>query len=420
MSTYLRRIVDLSPAGVLLDDPNRDYRLYHNREYFKATGTKWVRLWAPWFAFQKYSSQTPGTGSNSGAARQIASLDQQVAAANADGVKVMLVSWAVPQWANGTSGITENSAADFNFGTINNGSAVNPNTGGIGPWDRMSKAQWDNWHNFGVKPTSFKSLLYKRPTDTSTTGPWGRWIDWLYNRYRGNNPYGAKATALEILNEPNGFNLWPQQTPVGSSVIADKFNRSAGDQLPIAQLMKTADAIAARYGRTITLVGPGSADSPTNSRLITPYNVFTQNVLAGLDSVGFHGNSRFVWSQHHYWDIEIPLATGARSITTAGLLKGRWNGLAEAAGPIVFLTEGGYRYPVYHTDTATQNKYVADAWARVFADTNAVGMFGNYGMYTDPQPSADCGLRDNHAGCVDVCGDARPVYATWAALPSLA
>ena len=93
--------------------------------------------------------------------------------------------------------------------------------------------------------------------------------------------------------------------------------------------------------------------------------------------------------------------------------------LPTSAGPLVFLTEGGYRFPLYHTDTTVQDQHTHDAWNRVYADASGVGMFTNYGMYTDPQPSADCGLRDNHAGCVDVCGDARPVYDTWTALPSL-
>ena len=420
MSDYLRRMVDMSPAGVLLNDPNRDYRLYHNRDWFRETQTPWVRLWAPWFSFQANSSQTPGTGSNSSAASQISALDQQIAAANADGVRVMLVSWGVPQWANGTGGIAQSSAADFNYGTTNGGTAVDPKTGGSGPWDRMSKAQWDNWHNYGVAPTSMKSLLYKRPNDVTTKGPWGRWIDWLHRRYTGNNPYAAKITALEILNEPNGYQLWPQQTPVGSTLIASNFARTTPNQAPIAQMIKTADAISARYGRQLLLVGPATADTPNNSRLLTGFDVFTQNVLTALEGLGFVGNDRFAWSQHSYWDIEVPQASGARSITTASLLAGRWRGLAEAAGPVVFLTEGGYRFPLYHTDAATQNQRVTDAWNRVFLPSNSVGMFANYGMYTDPQPSGDCGLRDNAPGCVDVCGAARPVYGTWGALPSLA
>jgi hypothetical protein len=420
MSAYLRRMVDMSPAGVLLNDPNRDYRLYHNRDWFRETRTPWVRLWAPWFSFQANSSQTPGTGSNSAAAAQISALDQQIAAANADGVKVMLVSWGVPQWANGTAGIAQGSAADFNYGTLNNGTAIDPGTKGIGPWDRMSKGQWDNWHNYGIAPPSAKSLLYKMPLDLSSAGPWGRWIDWLYRRYLGNNRYGAKIAALEILNEPNGYQLWPQQTEVGSSVIADNFARTNSYQVPIAQLMQTADSISASYGRGILLVGPAAADTPSNSRLLTPFDVFTRKVLNALESRGFTGNDRFVWSQHNYWDVEVPLATGARSITTATLLQNRWHGLSEPAGPIVFLTEGGYRFPMYHTDAATQNQRVTDAWSRVFDPTNSVGMFANYGMYTDPQPSGDCGLRGNGPGCVDVCGAARPVYGTWASLPSLA
>jgi hypothetical protein len=420
MSTYLRRLVDMSPAGVLLNDPNRDYRLYHNRDWFRETQTKWVRLWAPWFSFQANSPDTPGTKANSAAAPQISALDQQIAAANADGVNVLVVSWGVPQWANGTAGIAQNSAADFNYGTTNGGTAVDRKAKGIGPWDRMSKSQWDSWHANGVPPTGLKSLLYKLPTNLSVTGPWGRWIDWLYNRYRGNNPYGARITALEILNEPNGFNLWPQQSPVGSSVVDNNFAQTAPDQRPIAQMMQTADTIAARYGRVLTLVGPATADTPSSNRRITPFDVFTQNVLGALDGLGFHGNNRFVWSQHSYWDIEIPLSTGSRSITTAALLRGRWNGLAEAAGPVVYLTEGGYRFPLYHTDTTAQDQSTTNAWNRVYAADNAVGMFANYGMYTDPQPNGDCGLRDNGPGCVDICGAARPVYGTWANLPSLA
>ena len=85
-ATALARGVALGPGGI-----GDQQRYPQNRRYIDETRCAWVRLWAEWPKLQPRADRAPDFGP----------LDAEIAAARADGVKVMLTSWRYPGWANG-------------------------------------------------------------------------------------------------------------------------------------------------------------------------------------------------------------------------------------------------------------------------------------------------------------------------------
>jgi hypothetical protein len=413
MASTVRKMIDISPGAIVSGDFARMYR-GDARVDIIATGTRYVRMWVPWFQIQQFADP-PGQGANSGSAWRIAFLDDEIAQANADGVRVILVSWGFPQWTNGTSGYPLDTPADYNYGVVGTGAGTpDSSTSYIGPWDRMSQTDWNNWRNFGVPPVSRSSLLFKFPVDQGTTGPWGGWIRWLIDRYRGNNPRGARIFGLEILNEANGFMLWPQQTAASGGTVADRFNQTSPNQCAVANMINSASAISQGYGNPCFLMYPATADTPNTTRRLTAYNTFTSNLMNLFQSAGNMGNGSHIWTQHNYLDIEdaiaYPRSRVARDILTQQGFGGH---------PELWITEGGYRFRSARLAGKTEVDQAVntnDAFHRVYdPDGTRIGMFTNYGDYGEVNAEADCGLRAPQPSG----GAQRTVYAIWAKFPSL-
>lgn len=142
------RCVTLGANGVINPGSSQDYR--NCRGFLRETRTKWVRIWADWPSLQPEAERSPDAGSG---AWRLAELDKQLAAARADGVRVILTSYRYPAWAAGSTD------------------------------------------------------LFKLPTDLGTGSAWAGWIDFLLGRYGGGGMAG-----LELVNEPNS-----QVTPVASA-----------------------------------------------------------------------------------------------------------------------------------------------------------------------------------------------------------
>jgi len=147
-------------ASLEIERQLHDYRYRHNRDLFGASETTWVKLWISWRTLQpepardrehawQHLSKLPA----------LSNLDAQIAAANADSVRVILaLDEFAPAWA-----------------------ADDPEEGRARP-----------------------------PADRSPAGPWSWFIEHLCARYRiaAGNSAGAFVDAIEILNEPNL--RWPQ------------------------------------------------------------------------------------------------------------------------------------------------------------------------------------------------------------------
>jgi hypothetical protein len=410
MAADLRRMVVLGPSGTITPGSSHDYRQADNRAFFAQTGTHWVRMWADWPTLMPNA-----TGFDPAI---IGSLDEQIALARRDGLRIVLTLYRFATWANGTDAMTPAQLA-----------ATAP--------DRQTSRT----------ATSAKALNMRYPDDVTSGSAWGDFVDRIARRYSRGSParpsLDATIDVLEICNEPN-LQWWPQQGP-----STDPANEFAPGPVVIhdvlARMFATAKTITARYGGEPVLGGPGLADSTaaTNSRLRTGYDTTSDGLLPALTAAGFTAGAGFAWTHHNYTDVTFDQGAGttapdrltvARTTNFAAdmrqrLIAGGWAGwpAADRAAPGIMLTEGGVtiqsiasasRWGI--TDPAAQRAKQAEliqrAWDRMASSGEGAGIAvaSNYLWYTDP--NFDSGLCDTLAAG----GATRPAYATWGGLPSFA
>jgi Cellulase (glycosyl hydrolase family 5) len=365
-----------------------DLNYHGNLDMVRQTGARWVRMWFRWDKAQLFppsrlswsrldssANDLPGCGSGCGVG-YIRSMDQQIAAARAAGLNVVLVTWHFPRWANGTEGRPADWARE------DRGSATTP-------VERL------------------KPMEYRVPIgQLGRNGYYGRWIDWLIGRY---SRYGRRV-ALEVMNEPN-HQLWPQQGPSTTgdpygpgTVVIDDY---------VAEMMETARQVSAARGNPLMVAGPGLADRfGADSRLMTNFQTAVPETLSRLQARGFSSATNFVWSHHNYSDVERNIVSPTRAEQARGYLLGRWRGLGGTSNPKVWLTEGGARLGQSQaTDLTKQAELVQLNWDRMSA-APGIQMWSNYLLYGDP--TANSGLREARASG----GAARPVWDVFRAFPA--
>jgi hypothetical protein len=146
----LRKLIDIGPGGVIDPGTAQDYRVWSNRAYFAETRTGWIRMWADWPSLQPSRAFAIDDPRNPGY-RSFIALDEQIHAARADGLRVMLLAYRHPSWANGSASA------------------------------------------YRIPPEGY-------PLD----GGWSQFFQWLLRRYAGT------VDAFELVNEPN-HQLQPQR-----------------------------------------------------------------------------------------------------------------------------------------------------------------------------------------------------------------
>lgn len=367
-------------------DPG-DLTVNGNLGLVQQTGARWVRLFIRWDKAQPLppvfvpesrldspANDLPECGTGCGF-RYIASLDAQIAAARAAGLNVVLASWHFPRWANGTA-------------------------------DKRSDWGSEDRGPPGTPAERLKAMEMRIPVgQLGVDGHYGRWIDFLVERYA---PYG-RSFALEIMNEPN-LQMWPQQGP---STTADRFGPGPsvlGSY--VAEMMTTARSLAAARGNPILMGAPALSDHfGVDSRTETNFRTAVADTLAALSSDGWPDS--FVWTHHNYIDVEQNRPSPTRADAVRGLLVDRWAGRGGSADPKLWLTEGGARLGSGDaTDPASQAELVRLNWERMSA-APGVEMWTNYLLYENPY--ANSGLRDDRlAG-----GDPRPVWDTFVGFPGV-
>jgi hypothetical protein len=348
----------------------------------------------------------------------IGSLDEQIALARRDGLRIVLTLYRFATWANGT--------------------------------DAMTPAQLDATlpdRRSSPAATSAKALNMHYPDDVSVTSAWGDFVTRIAGRYSRGNParpsLDATIDVLEIANEPN-LQWWPQQGP-----SADPANPYARGPVVIddvvTRMFATAKTITARWDGEPMLGGPGLADSTaaTDSRLRTGYDTTSDRLLPGLRASGFTAGARFAWTHHNYTDVTFDQGAGttAPDAATTGrttnfaadmrrrLIANGWAGwpAGDPTDPWMMLTEGGVTIQSIRSATrwnisdpaaqrAKQAELIQRAWDRMASAGEGAGIAikSNYLWYTDP--NFDSGLADALADG----GARRPSYATWGGLPSSA
>ena len=287
-------------------DPH-DYLEWGNRDYVRASRTDVIRMQVSWRFLQP---QPPGDRDASwaqlnldhgdGALRR---LDRQIAAANRDGVRVILgIYHSYPEWSNGsTAGARE--------------------------------------------PVTGKPADAKLPLDLSPQGPWSWFVSYLAARYgtsrrtpggprpgdrrrpeAAGNPSGAKIWALEICNEPNLL-CWPQ--PGVADAVAAMATTAAG-------------AVAGRPYPALLML-PATSDYPDEDIVedgvvvASGWPTFSAAVLDRLRGLAIAGGTLPAWSHHNYRDVKAAGGRTDRARQAIGLLSERgWPGDRR-----LYLTEGG-------------------------------------------------------------------------------
>jgi hypothetical protein len=341
------------------------------------TNTNWTRIWADWPTLQPAANTPLGVN--------FAPLDSQIQAANAAGKYVILVARGTPTWAGSTTD----------------------------------------------EPTGVKTKEYRVPNDLTSTGPWAQFIKFLLLRYSGTR---MPIWCLEVCNEPN-YEMWPQrltQFTYGDGALAIGCLAAA--------MLETAQAIHDGLGLTLPLLlAPATSDNLTDSVERTSYSVFMQAMLSTLQGANFVPGPYTAWSHHNYNDVEqnrsgtpaqnpsyFCLAQDARHRLQQAGWTG-WNPQTGETPPMVWLTEGGARWPKIQSYygpglnnqqlESWQNNLLIQAHSRLQIPPDGAGMalFMNYLFYTDP--NFDTGLLYQHQP-PPAAPQFRSAYTTWGGFPN--
>ena len=132
MSTVLEKCVDITPNGVIRPWSLQDYRLIRVQPWWRKirATTSWLRVWADWPTLQPRADLAPDDARSPGYGNLLA-FDEQIRLAAADGLKVIVMPYRYPLWANDT--------ARLDFNSIDNLVFL--------PQDRSSSAPFLRWYN---------------------------------------------------------------------------------------------------------------------------------------------------------------------------------------------------------------------------------------------------------------------------------
>lgn len=418
--TPMRKLVSLGGSRVnkAPGAPN-DYRNVRNRQDVFDTGTKWVKIWVSMYeafivpdaplagqghdfrpgdirvAWDRLANGIPPSAATGGHEWGLGGIDQQVRAANEDGVGVILcLDWRHPLWASHPPEASVFAQGDPELA--------------VGP--RGEKANW------------------RFPSDLGPESPWAWFVSHLFARYAlgtapnpsgpriapdgapsTGNAQGAYVDFVEICNEPNLF-PWPQGEGGANAIAAT------------VQMFKTAEEHAVRFGTAI--LGPGTADLPArNDTALTEYAAFTGGVAAGLK--GWRPRVSVGWSHHNYTDIRE--GSTERYATVCEILtdEGWYDRKAQ-----IWLTEGGLDLgpstPAVSPLEADQARLIATGWAQFQALSDRceaggtigqVYAFGQHTLEDEPFREAVFSLRRPAGPLGEAEGEPRPAYAVWRGLP---
>src|SRR6266545_7754942 len=138
MSRHLEKCVDPTPNGVLRPLSPQDYRVYRTTPYWARMleTTTHIRFWADWPSLQPSPEFVFGDPANPFHFR-LTGLDEQIRLANADGLKVILMPYRYPKWANGTERIPGPFTDESFF---------------FKPADRVRSTVWLPWYHDQANP----------------------------------------------------------------------------------------------------------------------------------------------------------------------------------------------------------------------------------------------------------------------------
>ena len=246
MSRVLRKMIDIGPAGVIYPGSAQDYRYHSNRDYFRETATPWVRYWADWPSLQPDSRlrdrqpRQPGLREAPGARRADPPRLPGRAARDAAALPIPDLG----QRDGGAERAEEHGRGDLVR-------VLGPHDrGGLEPLRARGPQPRPSTTRAGARSST------RLPADAyGPASAWARFFEFLYRRYHyGQRASGRFVHGFDLVNEPN-LQLWPQHAPAAAG--ASRFaSGPVTITTQVAQLMATAQQVAARYGSSTRLYAP--------------------------------------------------------------------------------------------------------------------------------------------------------------------
>jgi hypothetical protein len=238
-----------------------------------------------------------------------------------------------------------------------------------------------------VMMTAYRTPRWAAPTDVGVSGPYGRWIKLLRDRFGPSAGAPSRIARLEVCNEPN-LKTWdgtPAFTPQ-----------------TVARMFVTAQRICGGGPR---LGGPAMSDVGGVGALTD----YTRALLAELGRLGFSGGTNWTWTHHNYQDIIRKLwdeRNQAQAIRRLIAASPYWS------GSYIAMTESGVIRPSavarYGGDPdALQRDLLGLTMQQLHRENGPgenVAMICNYLLRTDP--NFDTGLLGHN-------GEYRPAYLRW-------
>lgn len=277
------------------------------------------------------------------------------------------------------------------------------------------------------EPVTGKSPYRRFPRDLETNSPWGKFVSYLYNRYRfydapnyrgkvnpngpnpsdwHGNPMGAWIGGFEPMNELN-YGPWPQDAP--SCVIAKMmhsvetivtfWNGEAGQQAGgwFAPALQQQDGDSWRNsGSTSVRFSTASADVEDS----------VLDILSNWRPRCYVG-----WSTHNYKDVRDNGI--ARTYSALDRLERRnWRGGGDRD---IWITEGGFEQNPLGAQLSEQAAAIRNNWANL-ANLPPVALWTQHLIHNKPFNSFTSGLKYVSANGVSGPDNQWPAYAEYARL----
>ncbi|MDQ3934053.1 MAG: hypothetical protein M3340_05410 [Actinomycetota bacterium] len=387
MTDYLRPCVSLaawSPRNGGYWGPS-GFLSYGNHERYRESQTPWARFWVRWLHMQPRGRTDPALDNQPlvydpwpGMTPQMITwqLDNQIAAARAAGLKIVLVVDEFPGWANGNGG--------------------------------------------SERPPALSNL--------GVDGDYAWFIRWLANRYssvaaqgRGDNVY---VDFLEVCNEP--IHRWTR--------AGEDYTTAAHKA---AQMMHTARAITANTGNQPIIAGPACSDANVDDLKTFINRMFDRfNTLGGWrgDQYVAWTQHNYVDCEANWSTCSNAVAARGKLHANSWGWRGWPN--QDPNNPYILLTEGGAR--LTHVGGATQPEKESNQSTRVQAAWNTCKAMDGIGMFTQYQywshwtydsgmlaqmdfaDAAEPGLAPYPLQADGRKAYERPLYPAWKLLPTTA
>ena len=305
MSTYLRKCIDIAPTAISHARPDRRRTTTATcasspgGRQLRAT-TSHLRLLADWPSIQPVPAsrraRQPGAAS-------LAALDAQVDAALADGMKIILVPYRYPRWANGTDGLRVRSVGGqrvLRRGIASRAAVAVP---------RLHR---------GPAPDAAvqRRCEYRLPPDGFGPDSRGRrYVEWLWDRYadrRRRRVRGRQRAEPAALAAADHVETDDCDGPLGHRrarrwSIAPRGrgddDHDGRDRAPPRRRRRSCSRPSMLGQRHRRRSRARTTISHTN-RHTRATDPFAESLLDGARARGFDGGDRWIWSFHNYTDVE--------------------------------------------------------------------------------------------------------------------